>query len=782
MESPRGHQFISIMTFGMALKPGTRVGPYEVTALVGAGGMGEVYRAHDPRLGRDVAIKVLAAGFSADAEYLRRFEREARAAAALNHPNIVAVYDFGTDNGKPYVVSELLEGETLKDRLMSGPLDIDVVLDTAAQILDALEAAHGRGIVHRDLKPANLFITSKGVAKVLDFGLAKVVGPAGATDAGASSEAATMLALTDLGVAVGTVAYMSPEQARGERVDARSDLFSFGVVLYEMATGRQPFGGATSAVIFDAILNREPASATLVNPRVPPELDRLIVQLLAKDPSSRPRDAQQTRAELRAVGGSQPRESSATRPVPAPSIAVLPFTNLSPGADDAYFADGVTEEIISALGQLKALRVAARTSSFAFKGRTPDVAEVGAKLKVATVLTGSVRRAGRRVRIIVELMNVVDGFQLWSERYDRETDDVFAIQDEIAGAVAQKLSLALHASLEGPFVKRTTVNIEAYELHLKGRYLLNQRADMTRAIEHFQQALALDRDFALSHADIAEAYALLAFYGGLPSHEAMPRARRAAQAALAIDPTLAEAHATLQLVSWMYDWDWEGAEREFEQAMALNPRLVSALQYHVLYLAMVKGAFDEALRYSRRVVDVDPLGSYSHYVVAVTHFCARRFDEAEASCRETLALPPPLWVARRTLGFTLSHQGKHDPAIRALEVLANETGRHQWQLVALTQAFSNAGRKDDALFPHEELMTLSRSTYVQPTIIATSLAAVGRIDDAVEWLQRAYRERDAILCMMNYWPATSFRIDARFAEVLRRTGVPLAPDMRAPDG
>src|SRR5262245_33226514 len=530
----------------MPLAAGSRLGPYEVVSLLGAGGMGEVYKARDTRLDRLVAIKIVAGGID-DATVRERLMREARAASALNHPHICTIHDVGDEEGRPFIAMEWIDGETLAARLArtGAALAVEETVRLAAQIADALDTAHTSGIVHRDLKPANLFITRRGDIKVLDFGLAKALD--------LIEDAQTVVArrhLTEAGTTVGTIAYMAPEQARGELVDARSDLFSFGVVLYEMATGRSPFAGATTALTFDAILNRQPPAARSGNAAITPAVDAIVARLLAKDPSARPASARAVRDELRALLEDSHRDRSSGAARIVPSLAVLPFTNLSPEPENEYIADGITEEIINTLAQIKGLQVAARTSSFSFKGKTPDLADVAAKLHVAHVVTGSVRTAGPRLRIRVQLVNAHDGFPVWSERYDREAVDIFEIQDEIAAAIAQKLRVALTAPDE-PIAKRATGDLDAYELYLKGRFLVNLRgAALLKGLECFEQALSRDSGFAPAHSGIATASALLSLYGYLPGYEAMPKARRAVLNALEADASLAEAHAAYLLILW----------------------------------------------------------------------------------------------------------------------------------------------------------------------------------------------------------------------------------------
>jgi serine/threonine protein kinase/Tfp pilus assembly protein PilF len=761
----------------VTLPQGARLGPYEIVALIGAGGMGEVYKARDTRLNRTVAIKVLGAGVGGDPTMRRRLLREARSASALNHPHICTIYDVGEDDERQFIAMEWLEGETLNarlGRLPDGILPLDELLRYALQLADALDAAHATGIVHRDLKPANLWITRRGDAKILDFGLAKIVAP---HDGGETPTTAPDLRLTEMGSAVGTDAYMAPEQARGEPVDARSDLFSLGAVLYEMATGRQVFARATAALTFDAILNRDPPSPGTVNADLSPGVAQIIMRLLAKRPDARYQRARDVMEAVRALTpGSSPRGSSVAGP---PSIAVLPFANLSPDPENEYFADGMTEEIINALAHVAGLRVAARTSSFAFKGKTPDVPAVAASLNVAHILTGSLRKAGQRLRITVQLVDASTGFPVWSERYDRQADDVFRIQDEIAAVIASKLRVTLTGSDDQTRIRRPTDNLEAYELYLKGRFLLNQRGgELVRGLAWLERVIALDPKFALAHAGLGDAYALLGFYGYMPSYEAMPRARRSAQIAIDLDPTLAEPHGTLMFVSWTYDWDWDRTRVEFERAMALNPRLPNTLQWHATYLGLVEGSFEPAVAEARRAIDLDPLSGSAHAVLGTLWLCDGKYGDAQTSLNRAIELDPRLWVAHRSLGLTFMQQQRYDEALAIFDDALALSKRHPWILSYVAEIYRRAGRAADAEALYVEMTSRARTIYIQPLFRAYMSAATGRIDEAFEWLERAYRERNSIPPMNYFASSKPLTDDPRFPGLLARTGVTLSPAHR----
>jgi len=544
-----------------------------------------------------------------------------------------------------------------------------------------------------------------------------------------------------------------------------------------MATGRTAFAANTTALTFDAILNRQPAALRDVKPDLPPALEQIVNRLLAKTPFGRPQSARVVREELEALRQTLQRDRSSGSTRIAPSIAVLPFTNLSPEPENEYIADGITEEIINTLAQIKGLQVAARTSSFAFKGKTPDLADVAAKLHVAHVLTGSVRKAGPRLRITAQLVNAHDGFPVWSERYDRQADDIFEIQDEIATAIAQKLRVALTGSPEEPLGKRPTGNLNAYELYLKGRFHINQRGAATQqGLECFEQALSMDPGYALAHSGIASALALLGFYGYLPMYEAMPKARRSALNAIDLDPSLAEPHAPLMFVLWAYDWDWDRAEREFRLAIELNERLTAAYPWHALHLGC-HGRFDEAIATAKRAVEIDPLAAVAYSTLAAVYMNARRFEESIAAAVRAVELDPQLWIAERMSGISLIELGRVDEGLAHIERGVALSHRHHWALQDLAAALRASGkvRESDALC--DEIVERAQTGYVPPGSVAMALNLANRGDQAAEWLERAYRERDC-LPVWNYWPSsmTARGNGSRVAEMMRRVG--LAPNPR----
>jgi serine/threonine-protein kinase len=604
--------------------------------------MGEVYRAKDPRLGRDVAIKVLPASFSQDADRLRRFEQEARAAGVLNHPNITAVYDIGTHEGAPYVVQELLEGETLRAVLAGAKLPPRKAIDYALQIAHGLAAAHEKGIVHRDLKPENLFVTKDGRIKILDFGLAKLIHT---EEKSPITTLPTETAGTEPGVVLGTLSYMSPEQLRGQPTDTRSDIFSFGAILYEVLSGRRAFRGASAADTMSAILKEDPPDLSVTNQNLPPGLERIVRHCLEKNPEQRFQSARdlafglESLSDIRglvAAGRPAPAASSRRRRLlllgagvavvllalggitwvrsrgkPIHSIAVLPFVDGSRDPDAEYLSDGITESVINSLSHLSQLRVTARSTAFRYKGRDVDPQKAGRDLNVRAVVSGNVSKRGDTLVIQADLMDVGNGSQLWGNRYNRKLSDILSVQEEIAKEISEKLRLRLTGEEKEKLTKRYTGNTEAYQFYLKGRYAWEKRTEggLQQSIEYFQQAIEKDPSYALAYAGLADAYAVLPSYSILSPGESFPRARAAARKALEIDDGLAQAHTTLAMALGDYDNDWPSAEAEYKKAIALDGNYATAHHWYGLLLMAPLGRFDEALTEMRRAAELDPFSA-----------------------------------------------------------------------------------------------------------------------------------------------------------------------------
>ena len=715
----------------MALTAGERLGPYEIQSPLGAGGMGEVYRARDTRLDRQVAIKILPTHFSANSEAKERFDREARAISSLSHPNICQLYDVGMLDGISFLVMEYLEGETLADRVGRGALGLDEILRFSLETADALEIAHRKRLIHRDLKPANIFLTQEGHAKLLDFGLAK--GCHASLDAKASEDGLTLteVELTSPGSTVGTIAYMSPEQARGESLDRCSDLFSLGVVIYEMATGRRPFAGRTTAMIFNAILNQQPVAVTELNPSLPASFRDVLNRLLAKMPRDRYQSARELIEALQEIQRAQQLESSgkmqAGRKIP--SIAVLPFANLSADPDNQYFSDGLSEDLTSALARLHGLQVASRTSAFRFRGAV-DIREVGRQLNVEAVLEGSVRRSGKRLRITAELVNVADGYHLWSERYDREITDVFEIQDEIAGAIVKTLEPTL-AGQQQALSRRHSVNVQAYELYLKGRRLWEQRTEsaLRAGLECFRAAIDLDPGYALAHAGIGDSYCILAGYGHISFSEGKPRAEAAVKKALERDSTLAEAHFSAALVA-TYFGDRERAQHHFRNALEIQPRSSVIHAYYGLHLAF-GSRFAEADASMQLSLDLDPLSPFVQGVAALNLVFCGKYEEAINRADKGLELQPNFVLALWPRLLAAGYLSRWEESFAAGQNLAFVSRRSSQFLGELAMVHAMAGEREKALTFRQELVERQRlGEYINPGAFLAADVGLGDMDSA----------------------------------------------------
>jgi eukaryotic-like serine/threonine-protein kinase len=735
---------------------------YSIDREIGRGGMATVFLAQDLKHDRPVAMKVLhpelATGLGVE-----RFLREIRMAAGLNHPHILAVYDSGEANGLLFYTMPRVEGETLRRRLeRERQLPIEDAVRIAGDVAQALAYAHGHGVVHRDIKPENIML-SGGRAAVTDFGIARALSAAG------------LEPITDSGVVIGTPAYMSPEQAASDpALDERSDLYSLGCVLYEMLAGSTPFSAPTPQAMMARHATAPPPSICSVRPTVPVALERVVLRALAKAPADRFATAGQFAEALLA------RDAAETSAGEGESIAVLPFANLSGDPEFDYLSEGITEDIINALAQLPGLRVAARTSSFAFRGKAADLAEVGAKLKVATVLEGSVQKAGTRLRVTAQLIKVADGFHLWSERYEREMTDIFAIQGDIAKAIADRLQVTFGTGT--PLVIPSTDNLDAYHLYLKARHYLAQRGlALKKAMECFERALVLDPDYALAHAGLAEACVVLVQYGLAPAKALRTKAHAAARRALALAPDLAEAHCALGTLSLVVDWDWPKAAEHLRRAIELQPRYIAARNWLAYYLIFVEERFDEGIAVGRRAVELDPLAPLPAMQLGMTLMGAGRAEEAIAPLQRAAELAPTMFLPPLHLGLLYNNLGRTKEAATFLEQAVTISGRHPWTLAALAICYGALGQRADLEAIRDELAARARREYVQGTWLAALSAALGRMDEAFALLERACDEHDGILVYSRRYPFFAlFQTDPRMDQIYRRIGFPHAPKATSP--
>ncbi len=739
------------------LTAGTVISQYHIVEKIGSGGMGDIYLAEDLQLSRRVALKFLPTNLLQDTNAVARFRREARAAAQLSHPNIVTIHQVSEHEGRPYIVMEYVEGPTLRELANRNRLSLGHILEIAIQLLEGLKVAHAAGIIHRDIKPANILCSPNRQCKLVDFGLAACAG----TDE-----------LTRAGSAVGTIGYMSPEQVRGENADHRSDLFSLGVVLYELIASKPPFHRGNEAATLNAILNEQPEPLTRVRPEVTIRLATAVERLLAKRTEDRYQSCVLASAALResmtefdenlmSTTGTSSRTSS---------VAVLPFANLSADKEQEYFCDGIAEEIINALNHVENLRVVARTSSFSFKGKDFDTREIGRRLNVDTLLEGSVRRSGDRLRVIAQLVSVSDGYHLWSERFDRQIQDVFAIQDEISLTIVDRLKVRLHAGEKALLTKRYTEDQEAYNLYLQGRHYWNRRHEggLQKGIGAFEQAALRDPMYAPAYVGIGDCYNQLAHWGYLEPKEAYRKAKEAVERALSLDAALAEAHASLGWIKLWHDWDWTGSEKEFRDALRLNPNYSMAHEWYALYLAVMR-RIDEGVTEVRRAAELDPLSLVVNSILALGHYWARQFDEAIAQLNKTLELDASFPQAYLYLCWAQAGKGSWPESIAAGEKFVTLTNGSAVSLSYLGTVCALAGDVGRAYESLEQIEFLARGRYVSPMYRAMIHMGLGSKDETFRYLELARQERESFLPIIYSFPLVdSIRDDARFVDLLER--------------
>ena len=758
--------------------------------------MGEVYLAQDSSLDRTVALKILPPEVAADPERTARFILEAKTASALDHANVAHIYEIAEANGIHFIAMQYVEGETLNTQIQDRPLPNNEIIDIAIQIADALDEAHAKGIVHRDIKPANIMINSRRHVKILDFGLARY----------REKDAQKASVKTEPGTVLGTIQYMSPEQALGKNVDARSDIFSLGVVLYQMATTKTPFPGETTTEILRALLDHPPEAVARFNYSIPGELERIILKCLEKDPDSRYQSARDLLVDLKnlrrdsqsgKITGRQPvtprrslwhRRSLITAAVilfamsaifvsirarraqTIHSLAVLPFLNASNDPNSEYLSDGITDSTINTLSQLPKLKVLARSTVFTYKGKEVDPRQLGRDLSVDAVITGSVFVQGDDLRVQINLVNAKDGSQMWGDQYNRKLQDIFSVQSEIANRISTELRLQLTGEQKQQMNKQYTKNVEAYRLYLTGRYHLNKRTkeDFEKADAAFQQAIVKDPNFAIAYAGLADCYQLQSNWGFVPAKERYPKAKAAAMKALQIDPALPEALVSLASIVSGYDWDWPGAERDFVRAIELNPNYATGHHWYSFLLSQV-GRHPEALKEIQQAQLLDPLSLIINANAGYTLYVARKYDEAIAQLDKTLDLDPNFAIVYQYLGYVYEQKRMYPKAIESLETAIKLSSDNLTFKADLARVYAVSGKAKEAEEILKHLIDLSTQIYVPPFDIAVVYVGLGQPDSAMEWLEKAYEQRTDTLTYIKMDPRFDpLRTDPRFQDLLRR--------------
>ena len=767
----------------MSVDEGTRLGRYEIRSQLGAGGMGEVYLAQDTKLDRKVALKILPPKLAEDKDRMSRFVREAKFASALNHPNIITIHEVGEIDGTYFIATEFIEGETLKTRLQRESPSLKSILEIALQVASALDVAHRAGIVHRDIKPDNIMVRHDGIVKVLDFGLVKLT----ATDSSeVDREGETKMQVnTSMGVIMGTVAYMSPEQARGQVTDARTDIWSFGCVLYEMLTRQQPFQGETMADVWANIIHREPASILAHRSDVPAELERIVAKTVRKNRDERYQstkelfnDLQQLQTRL-LVEAEIIRSGSSERMAqiqPSPflnSIAVLPFANLSAEKDNEYFSEGLTEEIIMNLSKLQMLKVIARGSTMRYVKEGKTHKQTAGDLGVQYLLEGSVRRQGGDLRITAQLIDALRDVYVWAETYRGTMKDIFDIQEKVAAEIVQALQLRLSPDERQNLKKRFTENTEAYQLYLQGRFFWNKRSEkgLKTAIRYFEQAIEKDPHYALAWAGIADSYSVLGEFGNIPRKELYPKAEAAVKKALEIDNRLAEVHTSLASLLMLSKWDWANSEKEFKLALELNPNYATAHHWYSQWFLNM-GRLEEALRMISWAAELDPVSQAILKDKGLALYYNRQYDEAIEMARRTLELDPNYAAAHRLLSLAYQGKGVFDEAIVENQKWGALTGNKVETTVARAQLNAVSGQVEEAKKLIEVVEQDKLVVEQAYRGLALVHAALGENDLAFEWLEKSYERREESILSLKVDPKVdALRKDPRFIALLRKIGI-----------
>ena len=810
IETPAIREAVEVLAeLRPGLSPGDAIGPYRILSRLGAGGMGEVYRARDTRLGREVAIKVLPASHSADAGRIRRFEQEARASSALNHPNIISIHDFGASASTIYIIMELVEGKTLREVLNLGALPLKKLFDISIQIADGLAKAHAAGIIHRDLKPGNIMISKDGFAKILDFGIAKLLPPQNEESSQvANQENETTV---DAGV-VGTAAYMSPEQASGRRIDFRSDQFSFGIMLYEMATGKHPFDRSTPAETLTAIMKDDPEPVVSLNPKLLPPFRWIIERCLAKDPEDRYASTRDLAHDLASIRDHVSEVSDAKESLPASkirlrpvwiavivlgligvvvgwkmidsrkkgsselalqkidSLVVLPMENLSGDPAQEYFVDGMTDALIGDLAKIGALRVISRTSAMHYKGTKKSLPKIAGELEVDAVVEGTVQRSGERVRIRVQLIHAATERHLWVANYERDLRDVLDLQSEVAQAIAREIRVAVTAKEQARLASVRQVNPHAYEAYLKARYIWNKRTPVTlkTAVAYFERAMELDPNYAPAYAGLADTYSMLSDYTVLPAREAYPKAHEAVLKALALDRALAEAHTSLAWIKAAYEWEFEEAEKEFQLAIALNPGYATAHQWYAGFLSAM-GRHREAISESQRAQQLEPFSLIVRTTLAEAYYFARQDDQVIAQCQKVIEMDPNFGEIYDMLQRAYEAKGMAREALAAHEKHMKLMGWNAEYLEKIRRVGSISSMQS---YWQKRLLGEIKSSQPFPLWVAECWAQLGNKQQALVWLEQLCQERSYWAIYLNVVPTLDpLRSDPRFQDLLRRIGL-----------